>query len=566
MNSQSYCSSLLCKHVATSVLLTVLSLVCFSRTGAQERVIVHPSGSMTWDEMVLVDAQQANIPIPQRAIHSPMPGPEPQEIGFASPPVDKHDIGREQQPLSPNSSSKLPLTPMMPPTLTFDALLDNNTSIPPDTYGSVGPSHVMTMLNTEVRIQTKAGATVSTVSLSTFWISITGSKFDPKVNYDAGSGRWLAVVDANGSSDTSKFGFAISATSDPTGAWTFYEFDADAADVTWADYPGFGHNATWIAITHNMFTLAGSFVGVKMWVIDKSTAVAGGPLTTTVFATGFDLSGGVSGFTMQPCVTFGAEPALYIVDNSGFGSGGTFLVRISRITGTGPAPVWSVQPGSFFASSGLFFVANNFFFTQIDAPQSGTATLVATNDPRMLNAVFRNGRIWCTHSAGLPVGGPSTRTAAFWYQLDPTAMPTPIIQSGVLDDGEGVHYYFPSITANSLNDACIGFSRSDGTKFVEAAYSGRLASDPLGTMPVGTQVIKLGESSYSKFFGGTSNRWGDYSNTCVDPSDDLTFWSIQEYAGTNVGGGVDDGRWATRWAKIVPPGDLPIQLAYFAGE
>ncbi len=185
MNALTFCLISLHKHVATSLLLTVLSLVCFSRTGAQERVIVHPSGSMTWDEMVLVDAQQANIPIPQRAIHSPMPGPEPQEIGFASPPVDKHDIGREQQPLSPNSSSKLPLTPMMPPTLTFDALLDNNTSIPPDTYGSVGPSHVMTMLNTEVRIQTKAGATVSTVSLSTFWTSITGSKFDPKVNYDA---------------------------------------------------------------------------------------------------------------------------------------------------------------------------------------------------------------------------------------------------------------------------------------------------------------------------------------------------------------------------------------------
>ncbi len=531
---------------------------------AQERIQVQPSGVMTWDQMRQIDAQQVNLPAAQRAIHSPLPGPGPREIGSLGSRVNQHGQGVTQQPLSPTSFSELPLTPMAVPTLSFDALLDNHTSIPPDTYGSVGPSHVMTMLNTQVRIQTKAGDTVSTVTLATFWTSIAGSKFDPKVNYDSSSGRWLAVVDANGNLATSKICFAISATSDPTGTWTFYEFDADAADATWADYPGFGHNATWIAITHNMFTVAGSpaFVGSKMWVIDKSTAVAGGALTTTVFATSFDVAGGFGGFTLQPCLTFGAEPTLYIVDNSGLSASGIFYIRISRITGTGPAPVWSVQPGSPFAGTGLFPVTNNFFFTQTDAPQSGIATLVETNDPRMLNAVFRNSRIWCTHSAALPVGGPSTRTAVFWYQLNPAAMPAPIVQSGVLDGGAGIHHFFPSISANTSDAACIGFSRSDATKFVEAVYSGRLPGDPLGTMPFGIAVFKVGESSYTKFFGGPRNRWGDYSNTCVDPSDGITFWTIQEYAGTKVGAGVDDGRWGTRWAKIVPPGDLPIQLSY----
>ena len=536
---------------------------------AQDQIQIQPSGTMTWEQLRQIDAQQAGTPEPKRTIHAPMPGPGPRELGSPNSPIETDVNSATHQPLSASPLTRQPVSPMVVPTLSFDALLDNNTSIPPDTYGSAGPSHLMTMLNTEVRIQSKAGSITSTVTLATFWSSIAGSKFDPKVNYDAGSGRWLAVCDANGNLATSKICFAISATSDPTGSWTFYEFDADATDATWADYPGFGHNATWIAITHNMFTVAASpaYVGAKMWVIDKSTALTGGPLTTTVFPTDFDVSGGVDGFTLQPCVTFGTEPNLYIVDNTGWGSGGTFMVRISRITGTGAAPAWSVQPGSTFASSGLFFVANNFNFSQIDAPQSGIGTLVETNDPRMLNAVFRNSRIWCTHSAGLPVApATSTRTAAFWYQLDPAAMPTPITQSGALDGGVGVHHFFPSITANSSDDACIGFSRSDATKFVEAVYSGRLALDPLGTMPFGVQVFKLGESSYSKFFGGTRNRWGDYSNTCIDPSDDLTFWTIQEYAGTNVGGGVNDGRWGTRWAKIVPPEDLPIQLASFTGS
>jgi hypothetical protein len=33
---------------------------------------------------------------------------------------------------------------------------------------------------------------------------------------------------------------------------------------------------------------------------------------------------------------------------------------------------------------------------------------------------------------------------------------------------------------------------------------------------------------------GSSNRWGDYSNMSVDPTDDCTFWYTQEYG---LGGG-----------------------------
>jgi hypothetical protein len=148
----------------------------------------------------------------------------------------------------------------------------------------------------------------------------------------------------------------------------------------------------------------------------------------------------------------------------------------------------------------------------------------------------------------------------FWYQLNPTAMPNPTVQSGQLDGGTGEHYFFPSIAANVVGDACVGFTRSDATRFAEAAFTGRLATDPSGTMQT-IQQLKAGQSSYSKFFGGTENRWGDYSNTSVDPSDDLTFWTIQEYAAQNAGTGTNDGRWGTWWGKIETQSSLPIQLA-----
>ena len=65
-----------------------------------------------------------------------------------------------------------PLGPSPAPATTFQALTDNNTSLPPDTHGAVGPNHVMTVLNTQYRIQTRSGQTVSTVSDDTFWASL----------------------------------------------------------------------------------------------------------------------------------------------------------------------------------------------------------------------------------------------------------------------------------------------------------------------------------------------------------------------------------------------------------
>jgi hypothetical protein len=422
--------------------------------------------------------------------------------------------------------------------------------------GACGPSHLMVMLNTQVRIMTKTGTPISTVSISTFWTGatgLTGSPFDPNLLFDPGSGRWIASCGANSDSATSKVFFAISATNDPTGVWTFYSFTAHPTGTNWADYPGFGFNQTWIAITNNMFAVAGggAFAGAKMWVIDKSTALAGGPLTLTIFSEGFDTSGAVSGFTLKPCHTFGASAKLYIVDWNGFTSGGTQLLRMSEISGSAASPSWSVTAGSSFAGTGLFPVANNFDPTQIGASQSGTASLVDTGDQRILNSVLRNGKIWCTQNGGLPVGAVD-RTAVFWYELDPALMASagaPIVQSGVLDGGAGVHLFFPSIAVNAQNDACIGFSRSDSTRFVEGVFTARSAADAAGTMAPIT-LVKAGRASYVKDFGAGSIRWGDYSATVVDPADDSTFFTLQEYAELDVGPAANDDRWGTWWARV----------------
>ena len=54
-------------------------------------------------------------------------------------------------------------------------------------------------------------------------------------------------------------------------------------------------------------------------------------------------------------------------------------------------------------------------------------------------------------------------------------------------------------------------------------------------------MVKSGEAPFHR------ERWGDYTTTLVDPVDDLSFWTVQEYANTPIG---STDRWATWWAYV----------------
>ena len=76
----------------------------------------------------------------------------------------------------------------------FPGLGDNNTSIPPDDDGAVGPANLVVALNSQIEIQTRTGTPISTVSTLSFWSSLgVGSITDPRVIYDPYGQRWVIV-------------------------------------------------------------------------------------------------------------------------------------------------------------------------------------------------------------------------------------------------------------------------------------------------------------------------------------------------------------------------------------
>jgi len=423
----------------------------------------------------------------------------------------------------------------------FPGLGDNGMSIPPDVGGAVGPNHVMTALNTQVRIQDKSGTNISTVTLNGFFSALgTFSVFDPKVFYDPFAARWFLTAPANSRLPTSALLIAVSATSDPTGTWTEYSFDADAGNLNWFDYPSIGFNNNWIVVTGNMFvTASGAFAGSQVYIFDKAALYAGTATPSVLLRPTGD------GATMAPAITLdNSMNTEFLVSNWNGNSGGKGYLRLYTITGTAAAPVftattsypnttstWADQPNT---GAGDF------------APQSTVANLIQNNESRMQGVVFQNGSLWVTHTVFLPVGT-ATHSAVDWWQINPATVT--VQQLGRVEDATGTNFFaFPSIAVNAYNDVLVGYSSFSAAQFASSNYSFRLHSDPASTMQA-TVRFRAGLAKYFKTFSATKNRWGDYTSTMIDP-DNFSLWTVQEYAENPVSG---SDRWGTEWNRVVPP-------------
>lgn len=397
------------------------------------------------------------------------------------------------------------------------------TSMPPDTNGAVGPNHLLVATNGTVRIQDRTGTVLSSVNLLSFWSGLgIADVFDPRSYFDPYSERFIMITCAERRSATSAMLLAVSETDDPTGNWHRWVLDADPADVVWADYGNLGFTAGEITFTVNLFTnAADAFSGVQFWRIDKASALDGGVLTMETFrVTG-------AGGTLVPAVTLDLGQSIQYVIRTGtsnlFGTGRVQLYQLDGVLG---ASALMIAPSAALGAAWSISLP--------DAPQSGTTSRIETNDDRLQSAVYRFGRIWCSHTVGLPVSG-ATRTAAKWWSVQPA---TGLLdQSGVLDDSANQYsYYYPSIAVNSQGLMMLGCSGSSATDYVGTYYAWRNPDTAPGALE-GSQRYHAGAGPF------TGPRWGDYSGIYVDPVDGTSLWVLQQYAEVA-------NRWGIQWVQL----------------
>jgi hypothetical protein len=448
--------------------------------------------------------------------------------------------------------------------------------IPPDVNGAVGRTKIFQNLNNNVRVLDKAtGAVLSTVGVNTWWAPTGGSPnnySDPRSVYDPYNDRFITISLGDldqGTANTICLG--VSDTSDPEGTWHLYRFVVyESSTYRYADFPTVGFNKNWITICCNFFNSTQLAVRRSAFAIHYPSLRDS--YTFTAYRGDYGTSGVICG---APCVTYSATcDTQYIVQRRG-----TSSYSLDMITGTGPdAPTYTIgsaltRPGGSWAAMG----SSNYL--PQSAPVSGSSScsppcrIERTDDNVRTSPVYRDGSIWFTQAVGLPQGG-VTHVAAQWTQL--TTPSGAFVVGGRLQDTLATvtnglpHYAFPSISVNQNGDFLLGFTRFGSSQHPGAGYAMHVAADGAGTLR-DTVIFKDGDDYYHKDFGSGRNRWGDFSTSQVDPSDDLTLWTVQEYAKARTS--TDDGttgtngsKWGTWWAAVSPgPSSFTITASAGAG-
>ncbi|MBX9944428.1 MAG: hypothetical protein K2Y40_10145 [Reyranella sp.] len=390
---------------------------------------------------------------------------------------------------------------------------------PPDCTMAVGPLHVLVSVNSSVAIYTKTGAIAVQPRTLTDWFANVVQRmtiFDPKALYDQHEGRWvLLAVAFQNSPKKSLYLLSISDTADPLGPWKNFALDAMKDGVVdsnfWADFPGLGVDSQALYVTSNQFAFDGGFQYAKIRVISKVGLYSGGAVPFYDFVRMQNADGSMA-FTVQPCHTFGAPQAEYLV-NTRFPAGKT--LTLWRITNpTAATPTLARQE-----------VAVSPYQLAPNAEQNGGAPPLNTGDVRALHAVFRGGTVWTSFTTAHNWGG-SNKASVQWCEVNPTA--PSVIQQGVYG-ATGSHSYFPALCPDNNGNMILVFSRSSTTEFGSIYYTGRRASDPLGTLQNST-LLKAGVAHYVGTDSHGRNRWGDYNGIAADPAVARQIWFYSEFA------------------------------------
>ena len=403
------------------------------------------------------------------------------------------------------------------------------------------------------------------------------------------------------------------------------------------DYPHIGADANGFYVTTNAYPWnTNGFDGAQIYAFSKAQLATGAASVTMVHLDTFgavnlpsDAGSTQPGFTVWPAQSPGAS-------SFSLSAGGTEYFLSSNaadeathpVAGTGgnyvshQIIVWTLANTSSLNSSPAVSLSNNVLTVGTYAlppkqqqPGSGTApgtnapqgycindTSTATiagvgcwqllvgppphnevistpdsNDTRMQQVMFANGKLWGSLDTAVTVGG-SNRAGVAWYILNPAS--ANIVKQGYLG-AAGHDFTYPAIGVTASGRGVMAFTDTGDSTYPSAAYApidalvgvGDWNDIALGAAP------DDGFTSYAAQVGSPPRtRWGDYGAAAVDGN---SIWIASEYIASAcdytpwggpffVGGSGDNllgtcggashgpgvrsalGNWSTRISELTP--------------
>ncbi|HWS65117.1 MAG TPA: hypothetical protein VN325_20340 [Steroidobacteraceae bacterium] len=398
---------------------------------------------------------------------------------------------------------------------------------PPDPNLAVGATQIVQWVNESFAVFDKStGALLKgPVAGNTLFAALgggcaTNNDGDPIAQYDKIANRWV-LTQFSVSTTPYLQCVAVSTTSDATGTYHLYAFSYGTTQFN--DYPKLGVWPDAYYTTFNIFNNGQTFAGSKLCAYNRAAMLSGATATQQCFQLSSsyggvlpaDLDGAASlpaSGTPEPFINFGSNSlnvwrfSVNWTTPANSTLTGPINVAVAAFTEACSGGTCIQQPGT---SNRLDSLADRLMYRF--AYRHSTAASAA--ETAVVN-----------HSVKVSGTKRSQVVGIRWYQIRNLTSGTPTVQQQATYSPDSTSRWMGSIAMDKAGNIALGYSASSGSKYPSVYYTGRLASDPLGTLQ-SEGLLKAGSGSQT----GSLHRWGDYSALALDPSNDCTFYYTNEY-------------------------------------
>jgi hypothetical protein len=487
-----------------------LTTLAFAKTNKTTTSVTYPSG-------FALSHRVSDLPIDEplfagEEIHEPGPGPLrfKQDAGPAllEDPVRQKEYG-PQVGVSQG--------------IDFDGIPSPG-YVPSDSNMAVGPKDIVEVVNVQFAVYNKSGATLAgPTNIQTLFAPLGGvcaeTFGDPVALYDRPADRWLiSFIGSPNGSDAAEC-VAVSQTNDPTGAYYLYgySFGANLNDYpklsTWAT----ASNSAYLA-TYNIFQNFSNFIGADICGFDRTKMLAGDSSAAQLCKMSPSNEFGYLPSDMDgPTTPPDGTPGLFITWQNN-NPGQLYLRKLTLNFAAGTATLSS--PTTISVANDSLACGNG----GTCVPQLGTTqTLDTLGDRMMYRFAIRH---FADHDRAVfnHAVANGSQVAVRWYELYDPAGAVTLNQQGTFAP-DTTYRWMASMAEDQNGDIGLGYSTSSSSLHPGIRFTGRVPSDPSGTMETEATIL-TGAGSQQ---GSNANRWGDYTAMMVDPSDDCTFWYVDQY-------------------------------------
>jgi hypothetical protein len=468
-------------------------------------------------------------------------------------------IARQYIARHPNRTESVPSTsfsrrPSAPAALSsatvFEGISNSTLVAPPDPTGDISTTQYVESVNSDngalVSVFNRNGSVAEgPFRMEKLWNKgdqcRENGQGDPIVQYDQLADRWILTQFAFTVGDQLHGPYyeciAVSETNDATGQYFGYSFKISKNKLP--DYPKFGVWSDGYYMSIHLFGNQGNeFSAQGVVAFDRDRMLLGQPARGMIFFVNKGLFGLLPADAQGPIAPPEGAPNYMAVlrdDNAGDNKDRILLYGFvanwddpQHSDIIGPTDLGRSAPGpkpDAFNSN----LCGGYFYC---IPQKGSKYVkldaiganAGVGPYQMYPLAYRN---YGDHES--LVLNHSVRTdkrnhaGINWFEVRQPGEFAVINQQGTYVPDEKSRW-IASLGMDKQNNIAMGFALSAKSIFPSIAYTGRLAGDPLGTMPQGEQLMVAGGGAQR----GTA-RWGDYTAIAIDPIDDCTFWYVNEY-------------------------------------